>query len=138
MRKAISNDETTGTVLEQPEPVTALDYLLTLAVNPADLDMDLTTRAVVILVPAFPQSMRKWLNREKKRIARLAQEDLERDIQATIDYAKVLQQELDRRTLAAKQARLDRAARDIARTDRRIEYNTLKRRLNGKGFRQKP
>jgi hypothetical protein len=92
----------------------------------------------VILVPLYPQSMRQWLNRERKRIARLAKEDIERDIKATAEYAAVLQKELDRRTLAAKQARLDRAARDIERTNLRIERAELKRRLNGKGFRQKP
>ena len=136
MRKAISTDDATGSSRLQAELPT-VSYLDVLGVADADWEGD-PTRIAVILVPIYPQSMRQWLNRECKRIARLAKEDIERDIKATADYAAVLQKELDRRTLAAKQARLDRAARDIERTNLRIERAELKRRLNGKGFRQKP
>ena len=136
MRKAISNDLESGTSRLQAEEPT-MSYFDVLDVADADWECD-PTRTAVILVPIYPQSMRQWLNRERKRIARLAKEDIERDIKATADYAAVLQKELDRRTLAAKQARLDRAARDIELTNLRIERAELKRRLNGKGFRQKP
>lgn len=135
MRKAISNDPTTGSDHLQPNPPTVSVYDL-LGEGPIDWEPSPGTRAVVILVPAFPQWMRKWLNREQKRIARLAKEDIERDIKATAEYAAVLQKELDRRTLAAKQARLDRAAREIELTNLRIERAELNRRRGGKGFRQ--
>ena len=136
MWKAISNDLESGSSrLQADEPT--VSYFDVLDVADADWEGD-PTRTAVILVPIYPQSMRQWLNRERKRIARLAKEDIDRDIKATAEYAAVLQKELDRRTLAAKQARLDRAARDIERTNLRIERAELKRRLNGKGFRQKP
>ena len=136
MRKAISNDQTTGSNRLQNEEPT-VSYFDVLDIADADWEGD-PTRTAVILVPIYPQSMRQWLNRERERIARLAKEDIERDIKATAEYAVVLQRELDRRTLAAKQARLDRAARDIERTNLRIERAELKRRRGGKGFRQKP
>jgi hypothetical protein len=135
MRKAISNDESTGTVLEQPE-LSTWDYLRTLAVNPADLDMELSTRAVVIFVSAYPESMRTAFARQKKRIARLADEDLRNDIEATKAAVRLMQTELDRRTLAAKQKRLDDAKRDMERDNLRIERNLLKKLRGGKGFRQ--
>jgi hypothetical protein len=68
----------------------------------------------------------------------MADEDLKRSHAETIAAVKIHQEELDRRTLAAKKARLDGAARDIERTNLRIERAELKRRRGGKGFRQKP
>ncbi|MFY9730877.1 MAG: hypothetical protein WAK24_09725, partial [Candidatus Acidiferrales bacterium] len=96
------------------------------------------TRISLILVPAYPQFMRQAFNRQKKRIARMADEDLRNDIEATKAAVRLMQTELDRRTLAAKQKRLDDSARDIRRTALRIEKSTLKRLRGGKGFRQKP
>jgi hypothetical protein len=43
---------------------------------------------------------------------------------------------LDAKTLAAKQSRLDRAAKEIERTNLRIEREELKRLRRGKVFRQ--
>ena len=135
MRKATANDLNTAS--EWPLWREELTYLDLLGVDRTELDDELRTRTVVILCSAYPDSWRQYLNRARKRIARQADEDLRNDIEATKAATQLMQEELDRRTLAAKQKRLDDAARDIARTDRRIEYNTLKRRLNGKGFRQK-
>lgn len=118
-----------------------LSYLDLLNVAHAELDWEVAevhSRTSVILVSLYPESMRTAFARQKKRIARMADEDLQNDIEATKAAMRLMQTELDRRTLAAKQARLDRAARDIERTSLRIERAELKRRLHGKGFRQKP
>jgi hypothetical protein len=135
MRKAISNDRNSAS--EWPLWEAETGYFDLLNVDPADLDTELSTRTVVILVPAYPESMRTAFQRQKKRSARMADEDLRNDIQATIAAVAMMQKELDRRTLAAKQKRLDDAARDIERTARKIEYAELKRRRGGRGFRQK-
>ena len=116
-------------------------YLDLLNVDPADLDWDVDhdpgTRAVVILVPTFPQWMRDKLNRERKRIARLGREDRERDITATNEYVKLLQKALDAKTYQKQLARLNAAAKDIQKTALRIERAELMRLRKGKGFRQR-
>jgi hypothetical protein len=66
----------------------------------------------------------------------MADEDLRNDIQATIAAVAKMQKELDRRTLGAKQKRLDDAKRDMERDNLRIERNLLKKLRGGKGFRQ--
>jgi hypothetical protein len=122
MIKAISNNIETGSDRLQPNPPTVSVYDL---LNEGTIEWESTpgTRAVVILVPAYPESMRTAFARQKKRIARLADEDLRNDIQATIAAVAMMQKELDRRTLAAKQKRLDDAKRDMERDNLRIERN---------------
>ena len=100
MRKAISNDLNSAS--EWPLWEAETKYFDLLNVDPADLDMELLTRAVVIFVSAYPESMRTAFQRQKKRIARLADEDLRNDIEATKAAVRLMQTELDRRTLAAK------------------------------------
>ncbi len=100
MRKAISNDLNSAS--EWPLWEAETEYFDLLNVDPADLDMELLTRAVVIFVSAYPESMRTAFQRQKKRIARLADEDLRNDIEATKAAVRLMQTELDRRTLAAK------------------------------------
>jgi hypothetical protein len=100
MNKAISNVIETGSDRLQPEPPTVSYYDLP-GVADADWGGD-PTGAAVILVPAYPESMRTAFARQKKRIARQADEDLRNDIQATIAAVAMMQKELDRRTLAAK------------------------------------
>src|ERR1700758_4236492 len=119
MRKAISCDLDTGSSRLQPNPPTVSVYDL-LNEGPIEWETTPGTRAVVILVPAYPESMRTAFQRQKKRIARLADEDLRNDIEATKAAVRLMQTELDRRTLAAKQKRLDDAKRDMERDNLRI------------------
>jgi hypothetical protein len=137
MIKAISNDMTSGSDRLQPEPPTQSYYDLLAIAHDIDWDVPrVTTRAAVILVPAYPESMRTAFQRQKKRIARMADEDLRADIEATKAAVRLMQTELDRRTYEAKLKRVNDAARDIQRTALRIERAELKRRRGGKGFRQ--
>ena len=116
-----------------------LTYLDLLNVAPTELDWDVPevhSRTSVILVPLYPQWMRKALDQQRERISQMAQEDLERDIAATTAYVKLLQAALDKKTYEAKLKRVTDAGREIERTNLRIEKSTLKRLRKGKGFRQ--
>ncbi len=96
MIKAISNNIETGSDRLQSNPPTVSVYDL---LNEGTIEWESTprTRAVVILVPAYPESMRTAFQRQKKRIARLADEDLRNDIEATKAAVRLMQTELDRR-----------------------------------------
>ena len=106
MRKAISNDEATGSSLQQADPVAAT-YFDVLGIDRADLDWQLkrptaTTelklkKAGDELTAEMRYKVKAELSVRRKIIARMAQEDLEKSRRETIEYAKQLQAALDAR-----------------------------------------
>lgn len=126
MWQAISNNPDTGSDRLQPDPP-GVNYFDMLHVCRADLEW--------AIVPIYPETMRLAFDRQKKRIARMAKEDIEHSLRETIAATKMLQAELDKRTYQAKLKRVNDAARSIARHALRIERISLKILRGGKGFR---
>jgi hypothetical protein len=116
IKAAFSTNPTNGCEREQPDMPT-VDYFEILGIN-RELDWSnepyqhgfavqgrralLTAKAGDELTMAMRRQVKTELSRRRKIIARMADDDLRRDIEATIAATKLMQDELDRRAAATR------------------------------------